>query len=68
LKKRVFSGKMMRKNTKMHTAIMTPQEYKYQLKQLFASMSPREPDTDKLQKIDDFRRIRGVQKHLKRLP
>lgn len=52
----------------MHTAIMTPQEYKYQLKQLFASMSPREPDTDKLQKIDDFRRIRGVQKHLKRLP
>lgn len=43
---------------------MSPQEYKQHLKALFSTISPLEPEEEKLRKIEQFRRMRGVKQHL----
>jgi hypothetical protein len=44
---------------------MSPQEYKQKLREFFTGLSTRDSESAKLRKIDAFKKLRGIKKHLK---
>jgi len=46
---------------------MTPAEYKQKLREFFSGLSVRDSESQKLQKLEQFRKTPGVRKHLKKL-
>ena len=43
---------------------MSPTEYKQKLQELFATLSVRDDEEDKLRRIDAFRKLKGISPHL----